>query len=149
MIAKDKILFVIMDTLNKVRRYCRMEKLLSNSHDVTGRVASSFSNTDRFGNISLLHFFNNDSIIFGRNFSLHSIHLRFHDDRPMLTTSLLGRPFLYISMICWYESLPSGTFVITVRIKNKSLEAECDNFVNLNSSSLISLSMKGIAKARL
>ena len=48
-------------------------------------------------------------------------------------------------MICWYESLPSGTFIITVGIKNEGLEAECDNLMNLNSSSLINLSMKGIA----
>ena len=75
--------------------------------------------------------------------------MRFHDDSSMLITSLLGRSFPYISMICWYESLPSGTFIITVGIKNKSLEAECDNFVNLNPSSLINLSMKRIANARL
>ena len=52
-------------------------------------------------------------------------------------------------MICWYESFPSGTLIITVGIKNKSLEAKCDNLVNLNSSSLINLSMKGIANTRL
>ena len=52
-------------------------------------------------------------------------------------------------MICWYESLPSGTFVITVGIKNKSLDAECDNLLNLTSSSLINLLMKGIGNTRL
>ena len=52
-------------------------------------------------------------------------------------------------MICWYESLPSSTLVITVGIKNKSFDAECHNLVNLNSSSLINLSMKGIANTRM
>ena len=97
----------------------------SHSHDVTGRVAASFSNTGEFGYMSLLHFFNDDAIVFGRNFSLHSSHLRFHDDSLMSTTSLLGRSFPYISMIFWYASLSSGTLVITVDIKNKSLEEEC------------------------
>ena len=41
--------------------------------------------------ISLIHFFNNDAIVFGRNFLSHSSHLRFHDDSSMSTTSLLGR----------------------------------------------------------
>ena len=71
--------------------------------------------------------FNDDPIVFGH----------FHDNSSMSNTSLLGRSFPYISMICWYQSLPSGTLVITVGIKNKSLETECDNLVNLNSSSLI------------
>ena len=75
--------------------------------------------------------------------------MRFHDDSSMSTTSLLVRSFPYISMICWYESLPSGTFVITVGIKNKSLDAECDNLLNLTSSSLINLLMKGIGNTRL
>ena len=149
MIAKDESLFLVMNALNQVRRRRRTEKLHSHSHDVTGRVAASFSSTERFRYISLLHFFNDDAIVFGRNFSSHSSHLRFHDDSSMSTTSLLGRSFPYISMICWYESLPSGTFVITVGIKSKSFEAGCDNFVNLNSSSLINLSMKGIANNRL
>ena len=78
-------------------------------------------------------YFNDDAIVFGRNFSSHSSHLSFHDDSSMSTRSLLGRSFPYISMICWYESFPSGTFVIMVGIKNKSLEAECENLVNLNS----------------
>ena len=125
MIAKDESLFVVMDALNQVRRSHRTSKL-SHSH-VTGRVAASFSNTERFRYISLLHFFNDDAIVFSRNFSSHSSHLRFHGDSLMSTISLLGRSFPYISMSCWYESLPSGTFVITVGIKNKSLEAEVDN----------------------
>ena len=131
MIAKDETLFVVMDALSQVRRRRGTEKIPSHSHDVTGRVAASFSNTESFGYISLLHFFNDNAIVFGCNFSSHSSHLRFHDDSSMSTTSLLGRSFPYISMICWYESLPSATFVITVGIKNKSLEAECDN-LNLN-----------------
>ena len=131
MIAKDETLFVVMDALNQVRRRRGTEKLPSHSHDVTGRVAASFSNTESFGYISLLHVFNDDAIVFGRNFSSHSSHLRFHDDSSMSTTSLLSRSFPYISMICWYESLPSATFAIAVGIKNKSLEAECDN-LNLN-----------------
>ena len=72
MIAKDESLFVVMDALNQVRRRRRTEKLLSHSDDVTSRVAASFSNTERFGYISLLHFFNDDAIVFGRNFSSHS-----------------------------------------------------------------------------
>ena len=52
-------------------------------------------------------------------------------------------------MICWYASLSSGTLVITIGIKNKSLEVERGNLVNLNSSSLNNLSMKGIANTRL
>ena len=92
MIAKDESLFVVMDALNQVCRGCRTEKLLSHSHNVTGRVAASFSNTERFRYISLLHFFNDDTIVFGRNFSSHSSHLHFHEDSSMSTTSLLGRP---------------------------------------------------------
>ena len=115
MIAKDESLFVVMDALNQVRRSHRTSKL-SHSHDVTGRVAASFSNTERFRYISLLHFFNDDAIVFGRNFSSHSSHLRFNDDSSMSTTSLLGRFFPYILIICWYESLPSGTLVITGRM---------------------------------
>ena len=106
MIAKDESLFVVMDALNQVCRRHRTEKLLSNSHDVTGRVAASFSNTEGFGYISLLRCFNDDAIVFGH----------FHDNSSMSNTSLLGRSFPYISMICWYESLPSGTLVITVGI---------------------------------
>ena len=128
MITKDESLSVIMDVLNQVRRRRRTEKLLPHLHDVTGRVAANFSNTERFGYISLLHFFSDDDIIYGRNFSSQSSHLHFHDDSSMSTTSLLGRSFPYISMICWYESFPSGTFIITVGINNKSLEAECDNW---------------------
>ena len=45
MIAKDESLFV-MDALNQVCRRRRLEKLLSHSHDVTGRLATSFSNTE-------------------------------------------------------------------------------------------------------
>ena len=67
----------------------------------------------------------------------------------MSISSWLGRSFLYISMNFWYTSLSSGTLVITVGIKNKSLEAECDNLVNLNSSSLNDLPMKGIANTPL
>ena len=78
MIAEDESLFVVMDTLNQVRRRRRMEKLLSNSHDVTGRVVARFSNTEKFG--SSLHFCNDDAIVFGYTFSSHSSHLRFHDD---------------------------------------------------------------------
>ena len=145
MIAKDESLFVVMDALNQVCRGGRTEKFILHLHDVTGRVAASFSNTERFGYISLLHFFNDDALVCGRNFSSHSSHFRFHGDSSMSTTSLLGRSFPYISMICWYASLASGTLVITAGIKNKSLEAECHNLVNLNSSLLINLPMKGIA----
>ena len=67
----------------------------------------------------------------------------------MSAISLLGSSFPCISMIFWNVSLSSGTLVITVDIKNKSLEAECDNLVNLNASSLINLSMKGIANTYL
>ena len=98
MIAKDESL-VVMDALNQVFRR-RMEKLLSHFDDVTGRVAANFSNTERFGYISLLHFLKDDAIVFGRNFSSHSSHLHFHDDSSMSTTSLLGRSSPYISMIC-------------------------------------------------
>ena len=45
MIVKDESLFLVMDALNQVRRGCRTEKLLSHSHDGTGKVAASFSNT--------------------------------------------------------------------------------------------------------
>ena len=128
-----------MDALNQVRR-CRRSDL----HDVTCRVA----NTKRFGNISLPHFFNDDAIVFGCNFSSHSSHSCFHENRSMTTTSWLGRSFPYISMICWHGSLSSGILVITVGIKNKSLD-ECDNSVNLNLSSLINLSMKRIANTPL
>ena len=127
MIAKDESLFVVMDALNHVCRRHRTEKRLPHTHDVTGRVAASFSNTESFGYISLLHFFNDDAIVFGRNFSSHLSRLCFHNDISMSTTSLLGRSFPYISMICWYASLSSGTLVIAVRIKNKSLTVECDN----------------------
>ena len=51
MIAKDEGLFVVMDALNQVCRGCRTEKLLSHSHDGTGKVAGSFNNTERFGYI--------------------------------------------------------------------------------------------------
>ena len=105
MIAEDESLFVVMDTLNQVRRRRRMEKLLSNSHDITGGVVVSFSNTENFG--SLLHFFNDDAIIFGRNFSSHSSHLRFHDDSLVSATSLLGRSFPYISMIFGMHLCPA------------------------------------------
>ena len=62
MIAKDESLFVVMNALNQFRRGCRTEKLFSHSHDGTGKVAGSFSNTERFGYISLLHLFNDDTI---------------------------------------------------------------------------------------
>ena len=126
--------------LNQVCTFRKTGKIFLHSLDVIGRVAGSFSNTDRFGYISLLHFFSDDAIIFGRNFSPHSSNLR-----SMSTTSWLGRSFPYISMIYWYTSLSSGTLVITVGIKNKNLEAECENLVNLNSSSLTDLSMEGIS----
>ena len=77
MIAKDQSLFVLMDALCRRRR---TEKLLLPSHDVTDRVAASFSNMAKFGYISLLHFFNLDAFVFGWNFSSQSSHLRFHDD---------------------------------------------------------------------
>ena len=48
MIAKDERLFVVMDALNQVCRRRRMEKLLSHSHDLTGRVEASFSNMESF-----------------------------------------------------------------------------------------------------
>ena len=54
MITKDE--FVVMDTLSQVRRHCRKEKLLLHLHNVTGRVAASFSNMEMFGYISLLQF---------------------------------------------------------------------------------------------
>ena len=62
MIAKDESLFVVIDALNQVRRGCRTEKRLWHLHDGTGKVAGSFNNTERFGYISLLHFFNDDII---------------------------------------------------------------------------------------
>ena len=144
MISKDESVFVVVYVLNQVRRCRRMEKFLS--HDVTGKVAVGFSKTER---CSLLLFFNDDAIVFGRIFSSHSSHLCFHDDSSMSTTHLLGRSFPYVSVIYWYGSLSSGTLTITVGIINKSLAAECDNLVNLNSSLLINLSMKGIASTRL
>ena len=61
--------------------------------------------------------------------------------------NLIGRSFPYISMIYWYGSLSSGTLVITVGIKIKSLETESDNLVKLNSSSLNNLSMKHYVKS--
>ena len=60
-----------MDALNQVRRRCRTVKPLSNSHDVNGKVAARFRNMESFGYISLLHFVNDDAIVFGRNFSSH------------------------------------------------------------------------------
>ena len=147
MIAKHESLFVIMDAFNMVCRRLRTEKVLSHSH--AGRVAESFSNKERFEYIFSLHFFNDDAVLFGRNFSSNSSHLRFHDDSSMSTKSWLSISFPCISIICWYASLSSGILVITVGIKNKSFEAECDNLVNLNSGSLINLSMKGIANTRL
>ena len=126
-----------MDVLNQVGRRCRKEKLLSHSHDATGRIAASFSKTERFGYMSLRHLFNDGAIAFGRNFLSHSSHLRFHDDSSMPTISWLGGSFPYISMICWYASLSSGTLVIKVDIKNKSFQPECDNLVNIKSSSLL------------
>ena len=154
MIAENESLFVFMNALNQVCRRRRTEKILSYSHDVAGRVAASFSNTERFGHISLLHFFKDDAILFVHNFSSRLSHLNFQDDRSMSITYLLGRYFPYISMICWYAFLSSGTLTIKVGIKNikniigiknKSLEAKFDNVVNLNSSSVIDLSMKVIA----
>ena len=47
-------------------------------------------------------------------------------------------------MVCWFESLRSGTFIITVGIKNKSLEAECDNLTQVHL--LIYVSIKGITR---
>ena len=85
MIAKDESLFVVVNALNQIRRRRRTKKLLSHSHDVTVRVAASFSNTGRFGYISLLRFFNDGAIVFGRNFSSHSSHVRFHEDSSMST----------------------------------------------------------------
>ena len=70
--------------------------------------------------------------------------MRFHEDSSMSTASLLGRSFLYISMICWFESLRSGTFIITVGIKDKSFEAECDNLTQVHL--LIYVSIKGITR---
>ena len=128
MIAKDESLFVVMDALNQVRRHRSTEKALLHSHDVTDRVAASFSNTERLEYISLLHFFNNDVIFFfGRNFLSHANHLHFHDNSSMSATSWLGRSFPYIYITCWYASLSTGTLEITDGIKNKILQAECDN----------------------
>ena len=100
----------------------------------TSRVAASFINTKRLGDIPLLHFFNDDTIIFCHNSSSHPSHLRYHNNSPMSKTSWLGRSVPYISVICWYASLPSSTLQITVAIKNKRLEVECGNLVYLNSS---------------
>ena len=145
MFAENESLFVFMNALNQVCRRHKTEKILSYSHGVTGRVAASFSNTERFGHISLLHFFNDDAIVFAHNFSSRLSHLNFQEDRSMSITSLLGRYFPYISMICCYAFLSSGTLIIKVGIKNKSLEAKCDNVVNLNLRSVIDLSIKVIA----
>ena len=54
-----------MDALNQVCMCRRTKKLLSHLHDVTGRVAESVSNTERFGYISSLQYFKNDAIFFG------------------------------------------------------------------------------------
>ena len=51
-----------MDALNQVLMCLRTKKLLSHLYDVTGRVAESVSNTERFGYISSLHYFKNDTI---------------------------------------------------------------------------------------
>ena len=126
MITKDESLFVVMDALNQVRRHCRIEKLLSHSHDLTGQVAASFSNTEKFEYISLWHFFNNDAIVFSHNFSSHSSHSHFHDNSSMSTRSLSGRSFPYISMIFWYAPLSSGTLVITMVLKVKVLRQNVD-----------------------
>ena len=69
MIAEDESLFVVMDALNQVRRRRRTIKLPQHLLDVTGRVAASFNKRDRFKYTKiLLHYFNNDPIIFGGNF---------------------------------------------------------------------------------
>ena len=47
-IAQDESLLVVMDALKQVYRRCRMKKLLSHSHDVTGGFPASFTNTERF-----------------------------------------------------------------------------------------------------
>ena len=88
MTAKDESLFVVMDALNQVRGRRRAEKHRSHSHDFTRRVAASFEKT-----VSSLHFFDDNTIVFGRNFSSHSNHLRFYDDSSMPTTSCLGTSF--------------------------------------------------------
>ena len=54
MIAKDA--FVVIDALNQVCRHRRKENFLLHLHDVTSRVAASFSKTEMFEYISLLHF---------------------------------------------------------------------------------------------
>ena len=95
--CQRRSLFVVVDAVNQVGRGCRTEKLLLHSHDVTGRVATSFSKKESFGYIFLPHFLNDDATVFGRNFPSHSSHLRFHDDSSMSTTSLLGISFPYIS----------------------------------------------------
>ena len=112
-------------------------------HEVTSRVEASFINTKRLGDISLLHFFNDDAIVvFFVAIPHHTCHLHYQDNSLMSKTSWLGRSVPYISMICWYASLSSSTLQITVAIKNKRLEVECGNLVYLNSSLLINLSMK-------
>ena len=120
MIAKDKSVSVTMDTLNQVCRRRRTKKLVLHLHDVTERVAESFSNTKRFGYKSLLDFFN-DILLFlvaiSHNIQEICILIRI--------AQCLGRCLPYVSIICWYASLSSGNFVIRVGIKNKILEAEC------------------------
>ena len=133
-----------MHGLNQVCRRRRTERLLLHLHEVTRRVEASFINTKRL-DISLLHFFNDDAIVFCCFFVAiphHTCQLQYHDNSPMSKTSWLGRSVPYISMICWYASLSSSTLQITVIIKNKRLEVECGSLVYLNSSLLINLSMK-------
>ena len=104
MITKEESLFAVMDALNQVRRRCKAEKLLSHSHEVTGRVAASFSNTERCKYRSLLHFFNDDAIVFGRNSSLYSSHSRFHVN-PILVRQILPIHFndlLVCIFVQWY-----------------------------------------------
>ena len=76
MIAKDESLSVVMDALNQVRKRCRAEKLLLHSHNVTGRAAASFSKTERFGFICLMHFLSDDTIASGRHFLSHFVVIR-------------------------------------------------------------------------
>ena len=95
-----------------------------------GRVAANFSNMENFGCISLLHLFNNEAIVFGRNFWSDSSHLCFHDDSLMSVTSSLGRSFPYISK--------------TLRQNVKTWRVLTQVF-----SLLTDLSMKRIANSRL
>ena len=112
--------FVVKATLKHVRGHRITEKPLLHSQDITSKVATIFSNTERFRYLSSSLCFIYFANYVGRESATHSSRSHFHDVSSTSSKSWFGKSVLFISTIGSYVFRSVGVVTIMLGIKNNN-----------------------------